>query len=127
MNKENLIELFSVIKGKHVDIGEAAMIMCRQFQRQYNLPTEWSCGLNENFPTVWERIPDSALPELKEWWVNNWYRVYSILEPKKHQMIMEMTSPEARQYQEWFNSKGERGHKMMRDIKINTETWWNKD
>jgi hypothetical protein len=116
--------LFSVIKGKHVDIGEAAMIMCRQFKENYHLPSEWVSGLNDHFPTVWERIPDSALSELKEWWINNWYRTYSILEPQRHQQIMEMDSPEARQYQEWFNSKGERGHKMMRDFKA--EPWWIK-
>jgi hypothetical protein len=123
MEKEKLMELFSVIKKRHVDIGEAAMIICRHFRVRYELPKEWVSGLNENFPTVWERIPDSALEEQKEWWINNWFRVFALLQPVRHDQIMQMTSPDALQYQEWYNSHGEKGHKMMKDFKA--PPWWN--
>jgi hypothetical protein len=123
MEKENLKQLFAVIKSKHIDIGEALLVVYRTFEKTYNLTkASFICSLNESPVTVWELLPDSALESLKEWWINNWYRVYSILAPKRHNQIMQMTSPEAREYQEWFNSQGEKGHKMMKDFKA--EPWY---
>ena len=131
MNKEKLKELFEVVKKKHVPISEAAIIICRTMQKEYALPTSWSGPMNEPIPTVWELLPDSALDYLKEWFINNWYRVYLILEPRTHQVIMEMPGEYAEQYRLWFNSHGEKGHKMMRDISLDNIQkeipWWNKD
>jgi hypothetical protein len=106
MQSENLTILHSVCRNLHLPLGEAQNMLMKQFE--YN----------------WDTLPDNRLDEMKLWFTNNWYRAFEVLEPEKHTTIMAMTSPEARQYQEWYNSQGEKGHKMMRDFK--TEMWWIK-
>ena len=125
MVKENLKELFEVLKKKHVSVGEAAIVIVRTMSEKYSLPNHWCGPINEPGPTPWEALPDFALEELKEWFINNWYRVFSILEPIRHEQIMALPGPQAQQYRDWFNSAGEKGRAMMSghvDIK-----WYNKD
>jgi len=105
-NKLN--EIQDICKNKYLDLGEALLM------------------LNKSFGYIWDTIPFGKMDEIKQWFINNWFRNYQILEPEKHEQIMKMESPDARQYQDFYNSQGIQGRKLMETIpKI--EAWWNKD
>jgi hypothetical protein len=80
-----------------------------------------------NFGYTWETLPDSELSNMQQFFINNWFRTYEIFCPENHAVIMKMESAEAKQYQEFYNSKGERGRKMMRDYKAPENMYWMKE
>ena len=125
MIADNLKELFEVLKKKHVLIAEAAIIIVRQMSSKYEMSTVYQGPMNEPIPTVWERLPDYALQEVKDWFINNWFRIYSILEPENHAQIMAMSGPQAQFYRDWFNSSGEKGRAMMASTP--NVQWYSKD
>jgi len=129
MTKDNLYELFEVLKNKHIFIGEAAIIIQRNFQDEFKLPGKYvSYSTTETCDTIWEELPDNELDRLKEFFINNHFRFFAMLEPQRHDEIMKMQSQEGKQYQEHFNSHGEHGKKMMCDRKVvaQTEQWYKK-
>jgi hypothetical protein len=91
MIKENLQEVQEVCRNKHLDLGEAILMINRNY------------GYGS-----WDAIPDAKKDELKTFFINNWFRCYQILEPEKHVQIMAMDTAEASVYQAFYNSNGER-------------------
>jgi hypothetical protein len=128
MIKEKLLELFDVLKNKHICAGEAVIVIYRTFNKDFNLPEKWiSYSTMEPVKSIWELLPDSSLDELKQFVINNCFRFYEILQPKQHRQIMEMKTQEALQYQEYYKTRGNSGKKLMSDAAERIEPWWNKE
>jgi hypothetical protein len=107
MNAENLKDLLTVCHNKHVCTGETLLV------------------INRMWGFTFETLPDSRLEDTKTWMLNNWFRVYAVLEPERHEKIMTEDIPHAQAYRDFYNSAGQRGRSMMSG-RVNIP-WYNKD
>ena len=105
MFAQKLRDMQDFCRKKYLDLGEAVTM------------------IQITFNYIWGTIPYGKLDDIKQFLMNNWFRNYAILEPDRHQQIMAMTTPEALQYQEFYNSHGETGHKIMRNIDPQSLYW----
>jgi hypothetical protein len=105
----NLKEIQDFCRNRYIDLGEALIM------------------LRKTFNYLWDTIPFGKMDEVKQWFENNWFRSFAILEPEKHQEIMQMQSQEARHYQAFYNSNGVNRGPMGNYPETKTNAWWNND
>jgi hypothetical protein len=85
-----------VCRERRICLGEAVIVIAK------------------NFGYIWDTIPFSKIGEIREFWINNWFRVFAILEPEKHAEFMISNNEGLLLYQSWYNSRDEMGNQTMR-------------
>jgi hypothetical protein len=83
-----LREIQNYCKNRYVDLGEAVVL------------------INKTFGYIWDTIPFGKIDEILEWFQNNWFRGYAIMDSEKHVLIMSMNDPIAKLYQTFYSSNG---------------------
>jgi hypothetical protein len=105
MTDDNLKAIQDFCRRKHIDPGEMVLV------------------IKKIYGQVPAALPDFKKDEIENWLQENWFRFYAILEPEKHALIMQMTDENARQYQLFYESRGESGRRFKRIENREYENW----
>lgn len=76
--------IWETVRSFAIDIGEAQQVIVKQFGKPiYHID-------EDNFDTI------------KQWFKNNHFRVFQILSPDRHNILMTTENIQFKPYQEWF-------------------------